>query len=58
MALVFLSGLLRGFTGFGFGLTAVPLLSLVMPPARAVPLVLMLQAMVSLAGLRDALRDC
>ncbi len=58
VALVFVSGLLRGFTGFGFGLTAVPLLSLVMPPARAVPIVLILQALVSLAGLRDAARHC
>ena len=58
IGLVFLAGLLRGFTGFGFGLTAVPLVSLVMAPARAVPIVLLLQMLVSLAGLRDAARRC
>ena len=58
VGLVFLAGLLRGFTGFGFGLTAVPLLSLVMAPARAVPIVLLLQMLVSTAGLRDAVRQC
>ena len=52
--LVFLAGLLRGFTGFGFSLAAVPLVSLIMPPAEAVPIVLLLQALVSLSGLRDA----
>jgi uncharacterized protein len=31
--------LLRGFTGFGFSLAAVPLLSLMMPPSVAVPVV-------------------
>ena len=34
--------LLRGFTGYGFGLAAVPLLSLVLPPAKVVPFVVML----------------
>ena len=56
--MVFLAGLLRGFTGFGFSLAAVPLLSLIMPPAQAVPIVLLLQLLVSVAGLRDALRLC
>lgn len=58
LAMVFAAGLLRGFTGFGFSLAAVPLLSLVMPPASAVPVVLLLQLLVSLSGLRDALRLC
>lgn len=58
MAMVFVAGLMRGFTGFGFSLAAVPLLSLIMPPARAVPVVLLLQLCVSLAGLREALRSC
>ena len=57
-AMVMLAGLMRGFTGFGFGLAAVPLLSLIMVPARAVPIVLLLQFCVSVAGLRDALRSC
>ena len=56
--MLFLAGGLRGFTGFGFSLAAVPLLSLIMPPARAVPIVLVLQLLVSIAGLRDAARHC
>jgi uncharacterized membrane protein YfcA len=57
-AMVFVAGLIRGFTGFGFSVAAVPLLSLVMPPARAVPIVLLLQLAVSLGGLRTALTLC
>jgi uncharacterized membrane protein YfcA len=43
MAGVFAASVLRGFTGFGFGLAAVPLLSLALPPAQVVPLVVTLQ---------------
>ena len=57
-AMLLASGVLRGFTGFGFSLAAVPLLSLIMPPARAVPTVLVLQLLVSMAGLRGAVRLC
>ena len=57
-ALVFLAGAMRGFTGFGFSLAAVPLLSLVMPPSRAVPVVVILQCGLSVMGLRDAARQC
>lgn len=45
------SAYLRGVTGFGFGIAAVPLLSILLPPALAVPLVLMLQLFVSLGSL-------
>ncbi|HEY1410662.1 MAG TPA: hypothetical protein VGF36_00900, partial [Rhodopila sp.] len=41
---VLLAAILRGFTGFGFGLAAVPLLSLALPPVEVVPLVVALQA--------------
>jgi uncharacterized membrane protein YfcA len=57
-AMLFVAGALRGFTGFGFSLAAVPLLSLIMPPAHAIPIVLILQLLVSIAGLRDAVRHC
>ena len=33
LLMVFLAGLIRGFTGFGFSIAAVPLLSLLYPPA-------------------------
>jgi uncharacterized protein len=58
MAGVFAAAVLRGFTGFGFGLAAVPLLSLALPPAQVVPLVVTLQAAVGLAGLRAAWVAC
>ncbi|MGE0226804.1 MAG: sulfite exporter TauE/SafE family protein [Acetobacteraceae bacterium] len=55
---VFAASVLRGFTGFGFGLAAVPLLSLALPPAEVVPFVVVLQVAVGLGGLRAAWRHC
>jgi uncharacterized membrane protein YfcA len=55
---ILVASVLRGFTGFGFGLAAVPLLSLALPPAKVVPLVVVLQAIVGVAGLRSAWRLC
>jgi uncharacterized protein len=55
---VFAAALLRGFTGFGFGLAAVPLLSLALPPAKVVPFVVVLQVIVGASGLRQAWRIC
>lgn len=55
---VLAASVLRGFTGFGFGLAAVPLLSLALPPAQVVPLVVMLQAIIGVAGLRAASAAC
>jgi hypothetical protein len=53
---VFAASVLRGFTGFGFGLAAVPLLTLALPPTRVVPFVTVLQVLVGLSGLRGAWR--
>lgn len=58
MAGVFAAAVLRGFTGFGFGLAAVPLLSLALPPSAVVPLVVTLQVIIGLAGLRSAVVNC
>ena len=44
---------MRGFSGFGFAIGAVPLLSFVLAPAQAVPVVLLLQ---TLAGVGTAVR--
>jgi uncharacterized membrane protein YfcA len=55
---VFLASVLRGFTGFGFGLAAVPLLSLVLPPAEVVPLVVTLQVIIGGGGVRAAWPEC
>jgi uncharacterized membrane protein YfcA len=50
-AAVFLSGLVRGFSGFGFGLVAVPLLSLVLDPRQAIGIAMILQAVSGLVML-------
>ena len=55
---IFLASVLRGFTGFGFGLAAAPMLSLALPPARVVPLVVLSQVAVGCMDLRQAWRAC
>src|ERR1700755_827135 len=55
---VLAAAILRGFTGFGFGLAAVPLLSLALPPAQVVPLVVVLQAIGAGAGIGAAWKLC
>ncbi|GHG35821.1 sulfite exporter TauE/SafE family protein [Paracoccus sp. KCTC 42845] len=48
---VFISAILRGITGFGFALAAVPLISLVMPPVQGVAIAILLQCMIGLSDL-------
>jgi uncharacterized protein len=50
--IIFLSAVLRGFTGFGFGLAAVPLMGLVIEPAGAVLIALALQFLGGASDLR------
>lgn len=45
---VFLAGVIRGYSGFGFAMVAVTSVSLVVPPARVVPLVLILEVLASI----------
>ncbi len=40
---IFAAGLLRGFTGFGLALAAVPILALALPPQQVVPVIVSLQ---------------
>lgn len=47
LAVVFAAGILRGYTGFGFALAAVPTLALIVPPVMVVPLVLCLEIVAS-----------
>ncbi len=54
IGMLFLAGLIRGFSGFGFAIAAVPLLSLLRPPAEIVAVVLILQLCISLQGVRGA----
>ena len=52
----FLAAVLRGLTGFGFAIAAVPVLSLVLPPTRVVPLTVVLQLLASSVDFRAAAR--
>ncbi len=57
LGVVLAGGFMRGFTGFGFAMAAVPLLALVIPPVRAVPFVILLQLAASLWDWREARRQ-
>lgn len=54
LAVVLAAGFMRGYTGFGFAMAAVPLLALVIPPARAVPFVILMQLMAGIWDWREA----
>jgi uncharacterized protein len=58
VAAIFAAAVLRGFTGFGFSLAAVPLLGLFMPPTQAVPVAIGLQLLGSLIDFRSAAPTC
>lgn len=58
LAAVIAAALLRGFTGFGFALAAVPLLGLFMAPAKAVPIAVVLQLLGGLTDVHRAGRAC
>jgi len=51
-AVVTVAAVLRGFTGFGFGMFGVPLASLLMDPVHAVPIIMGLQLASGLITLR------
>jgi uncharacterized membrane protein YfcA len=51
------AALVRGFTGFGFALTAVPLLGMFMTPLQSVPVAVSLQLLIGLSDFRRASRD-
>jgi uncharacterized membrane protein YfcA len=55
---VFSAAVLRGFTGFGFAIAAVPLLALILPPANAIILVLLLQFVAGLFDFPSASKTC
>ncbi|WP_293853921.1 sulfite exporter TauE/SafE family protein [uncultured Alsobacter sp.] len=58
LAVVFAAAALRGFTGFGFAIAAVPLLSLFISPSSAVALALGLQFLGGILDFPAASRDC
>jgi len=53
-AVVFLAGMVRGFSGFGFSLLAITAISLALPPAAIIPSIFMLEVAASLHLLRAA----
>ena len=54
---IFFSGIVRGFSGFGLALIAVPLLSLLLPPAEVVPIIFVLSIIVAAQLLPQVWRD-
>ncbi len=53
---VVVAGLVRGFTGFGAGLVLAPALSVLIGPARAIPVLVLLDAAAGLLLLPSAAR--
>lgn len=53
-AIIFGAAVVRGLTGFGFAILAVPLMGLVIPPAQAVLLAIILQMLIGPFGLGKA----
>lgn len=54
---VFVAGIIRGYSGFGFAMVAVTSISLVLPPVQVVPTVLMLEVLASLRLVPQVWRD-
>jgi uncharacterized membrane protein YfcA len=51
---MFVAALLRGFTGFGFGIAAVPVVAMVMAPEKAIATITLVQAAV---GMLDVMNN-
>ncbi len=56
-AIIAAAGVMRGFSGFGFSMFAVPLMATVMAPSRAVPVVLALTLVSNMQTLRSDWHD-
>ena len=57
LTVVFLAGIVRGYSGFGFSALCVASLTLVLPPAQVVPVILMLEVAASIGMLPQVWRD-
>lgn len=55
--IILIAAIIRGFSGFGFALVAVPLLSMIMSPLSFVPIIFGMQVIAVLPGLRQTLQD-
>jgi uncharacterized membrane protein YfcA len=54
---VFVAGIIRGYSGFGFAMVAVTSILLVLPPVQVVPLVLILEILASIRLIPQVWRD-
>ena len=54
---VFVAGIIRGYSGFGFAMVSVTSISLVLPPVQVVPLVLILEVLASIRLVPQVWRD-
>ena len=54
---VFVAGIIRGYSGFGFAMVAVTSISLVLPPVLVVPVVLILEVLASIRLVPQVWRD-
>jgi uncharacterized membrane protein YfcA len=54
---VFVAGIIRGYSGFGFAMISVTSISLVLPPVQVVPLVLILEILASIRLVPQVWRD-
>ena len=54
---VFIAGIIRGYSGFGFAMVAVTSISLVLPPIHVVPLVLILEVLASIKLVPQVWKD-
>lgn len=57
LAAIFLAGIVRGYSGFGFSALCVASLTLVLPPAEVVPVILVLEVAASVGMLPQVWRD-
>jgi len=55
--IILFAAIIRGFSGFGFALVAVPLMSMIMPPSSFVPIIFGMQVIAVLSGLKQTLQD-
>lgn len=55
--IVFVAAVIRGFSGFGLALVAVPLLSMIMVPSAFVPLIFGMQIIAVVPGLKRTLKS-
>jgi len=57
LLVIFIAGVVQGLTGFGFALVSAPLLSVLMEPRMAMPIVLVQGSLITLLLLPDVWRS-